>query len=121
LLVTEAMHGAVVADALRVPWIALRMYSKIDEFKWRDWCASLRLPYEPLTPRRLFDTPEERVSGWTPFAARAVRRARRPSFTLRLKRAAHNMEPSLSSDQVVESATDRMASEVERLRREHFG
>jgi hypothetical protein len=44
LLLTEALHGAIVADALRVPWIPLRMYDRYSEFKWRDWTQSMQLP-----------------------------------------------------------------------------
>ncbi len=54
LVLAEAMHAAIVADALRVPWIALRLNDHINEFKWEDWCASIELPYEPvvITPIR---------------------------------------------------------------------
>jgi hypothetical protein len=44
LLLTEAMHGAIVADALRVPWIPVRMYGRFAEFKWQDWSQSIRVP-----------------------------------------------------------------------------
>ena len=47
LVVTEAMHGAIVADTLRIPWIPISISPAIEEFKWRDWCASLNLPFEP--------------------------------------------------------------------------
>jgi len=45
VLVSEAMHGAIVADTLRVPWIPVRTSPKILPFKWRDWCASMQVPY----------------------------------------------------------------------------
>ena len=44
LLLTEALHGAIVADALRVPWISIRLYDRYSEFKWRDWTQSMQLP-----------------------------------------------------------------------------
>jgi succinoglycan biosynthesis protein ExoV len=44
----EAMHGAIVADAYRVPWIAVNFYPHINFFKWEDWCASLEMNYKPL-------------------------------------------------------------------------
>jgi succinoglycan biosynthesis protein ExoV len=48
LLVTEAMHGAIVADGMRVPWVPVRVFQQVLGFKWDDWCASLGLTYEPL-------------------------------------------------------------------------
>lgn len=47
LLISEALHGAVAADALRVPWIAIDASSHVYSFKWEDWCASLDLAYRP--------------------------------------------------------------------------
>ncbi|WP_326533346.1 polysaccharide pyruvyl transferase family protein [Pseudorhodoferax sp.] len=47
LVVTEAMHGAIVADTLRIPWIPLAISPAVEEFKWRDWCLSMNLPFQP--------------------------------------------------------------------------
>ncbi|MEL6353810.1 MAG: polysaccharide pyruvyl transferase family protein [Cyanobacteria bacterium J06627_28] len=44
-LISEAMHGAIVADTLRVPWLPVRTSPKILPFKWKDWCASIDLSY----------------------------------------------------------------------------
>lgn len=46
LVITAAMHGAIVADALRVPWISLKSNAGIPDFKWTDFCQSLSLEYQ---------------------------------------------------------------------------
>jgi succinoglycan biosynthesis protein ExoV len=48
LVVTEAMHGAVVADALRIPWIPISIAPDALPFKWWDWALSLNMTYEPI-------------------------------------------------------------------------
>ena len=54
MIICEAMHGAIVADTLRVPWIPLKAYTTINEFKWRDWAASMNLDYHPHRLRSLY-------------------------------------------------------------------
>ncbi|QCR22606.1 polysaccharide pyruvyl transferase family protein [Pontibacter sp. SGAir0037] len=55
VVIAEAMHGAIVADTLRVPWIPVKFYKSINEFKWLDWTQSLNLQYEPTVLRPLYD------------------------------------------------------------------
>ncbi|WP_100611950.1 polysaccharide pyruvyl transferase family protein [Confluentibacter lentus] len=49
LVVSEAMHGAIIADICRVHWKRVRFYSHIhetevvSEFKWNDWLYSVNL------------------------------------------------------------------------------
>lgn len=47
LIVAESMHGAILADALRVPWTPVTTSNSINSFKWNDWAQSLGVTYEP--------------------------------------------------------------------------
>jgi hypothetical protein len=57
LVIAEAMHGAIVADAYRVPWIAVSTSPRVNLFKWHDWAASLQLKptFHVLPPLGLSD------------------------------------------------------------------
>ncbi|MDW3211693.1 MAG: hypothetical protein R8N23_17630 [Reichenbachiella sp.] len=49
LVIAEAMHGAIIADILRVPWLRLKLKAHhfeqeaTSEFKWSDWLLSMTL------------------------------------------------------------------------------
>ncbi len=47
VLLTEAMHGAIVADVLRVPWVPVHTGRGVLAFKWEDWCRSMGVAYQP--------------------------------------------------------------------------
>ncbi len=46
VLISEALHGAIVADAFRVPWIPIKAYGGISNFKWNDWASSMNISFE---------------------------------------------------------------------------
>ncbi len=58
VLLAEAMHGAIVADALRTAWIPIITSPRILSFKWQDWCASIGVPYRPWRLLPLPDYPK---------------------------------------------------------------
>ena len=53
VLLTDAMHGAIVADCLRIPWLPLKVMPDILEFKWQDWCMAMDVIYKPFSLIRL--------------------------------------------------------------------
>jgi succinoglycan biosynthesis protein ExoV len=126
LLITEALHGAIVADALGVPWIPVASNPLILPFKWRDWLAGVGLSYEPyrlpqawLLPRRqrfergLYDDQES----WTRESAKCLfGPIRRMQCTLALKRAARSGQGSLADRDVVSRKVDELLERVERFR-----
>lgn len=48
LVLAESLHAAIIADSYRIPWIGIRTSEGINNFKWRDWCASIGVTYEPV-------------------------------------------------------------------------
>lgn len=57
LVIAEAMHGAIVADAYRVPWIPVSTSARVNLFKWHDWAASLQLKpvFHTMSPLGMSD------------------------------------------------------------------
>lgn len=54
ILLTEAMHGAIVADAYRIPWIPVKTIKTINDFKWRDYLGTVGLAFYPNNLKTLY-------------------------------------------------------------------
>ena len=52
LVIAESMHGAIVADAFRVPWVAI-VSGRDTPMKWHDWALALGMNYRPYEVGRL--------------------------------------------------------------------
>lgn len=55
VLLAEAMHGAIIADAIGIPWVPVVGYGTINTFKWQDFASSMGLSYVPHRIPTLFD------------------------------------------------------------------
>jgi len=61
LIISEAMHGAIIADIFRIPWIPVVIYNQfVLDFKWKDWCSSIGVEYKPIKLFSIYK--EERIS-----------------------------------------------------------
>jgi succinoglycan biosynthesis protein ExoV len=96
ILLTEAMHGAIVADALRIPWIAIRTRPSINTFKWEDWCRSMELTYSPASLPTIWPKRRDANAMW-----RARRWSRLKVVALGLRLIAARTRPSLSRQEVL--------------------
>ena len=127
VLVTEAMHGAIVADALRVPWIAVQPSVPMHRQKWLDWASALDVRLEPvvLGPSSVY---EARVSASLtgPLAglARAGTPGRHAANLLLNARATKALQsaikrsPQLSTDSAMERVLQRLETAADRVRRD---
>ncbi|MER1372331.1 hypothetical protein KJR88_26555 [Klebsiella pneumoniae] len=48
MVLADAMHAAIIADAMRVPWIPLITSPQINTFKWLDWTQTIKENYSPI-------------------------------------------------------------------------
>lgn len=70
VVVTEAMHGAIIADALRTPWLPVVTGDHINTEKWRDWAETVGV--EPVFERLAFrfKSPSHSLSRWLKLSVR---------------------------------------------------
>ena len=61
VLLTEAMHGAIMADAYRVSWVPMKANADVKQFKWEDWCNTVHVKYEPHEILPIWDISERSV------------------------------------------------------------
>ena len=128
VLISEALHGAIVADALGVPWVAIEPLAAIHRPKWYDWADTLdvtlrfhRLPASSLLERArvsrlaafhagrgLLDRHAERLRGvaseW--FVDRAARSLYRAALAV----------PQLSCRSALDRCQTRMLEQLHTLR-----
>ena len=131
LVITEAMHGAIVADALRIPWIPLLPISPDHRGKWLDWAEALGINLHPYrhwassiaeasqaTKYRPKLGPLMRALASSPLSG-VIDKGMIHAAAHRLSRLA-KAHPSLSADREMDRATERMLDKVTQLRRDYM-
>jgi succinoglycan biosynthesis protein ExoV len=114
VLLTEAMHGAIVADALRIPWIPIVSKPKILSFKWQDWCQSIGVEYQPIHLPRLIDPNTQK---WPRNFACSVNNWFMAKSTIsRFKEIMKKSKPILSKDITVETLTLKVEERLEQFK-----
>jgi succinoglycan biosynthesis protein ExoV len=111
LVLTESLHGAVVADTYRIPWVAISAHPHINAFKWTDWCASMGLTYDPRRLPSLSTTAHE----WEALSSfrRTLRLIKQRRF---LRRVVTRARPSLSNYKRLHDVTAGLHEALGRLK-----
>lgn len=127
VVITEAMHGAIVSDALRVPWIAAQPIHGQHRAKWEDWASALDLKIrpEPIKPSGFLEFliakigQRGTISSKLQFHGKFLNGFRHDSFVIgaaeQLQKVART-EPQMSTDSAIKRSHERMLREVERLK-----
>lgn len=112
LVITEAMHGAILADTLRTPWVPIQFLHH-HRFKWQDWFDSMEMPYECRIMHPMFS--DKGPSGEMPLKAFARAAYRQIKWT-RAKQALRGIlgeaVPILSADDVLPNRKQRLIDRV---------
>jgi succinoglycan biosynthesis protein ExoV len=127
LLLSEALHGVIVADALRVPWIALRPLARIHRAKWQDWAETMHLHprFQSLSASTLREWAANSKLGYWHATRRWLDKQDDRLHRLTLEhlvvragdalRRAMAVDPQLSADSTLQSCQSRMLEAVHAL------
>jgi succinoglycan biosynthesis protein ExoV len=122
-IITEAMHGAILADIFRIPWHRLVFSTPhneggmVSEFKWNDWMNSVGLKNIEATQVKHYRRPflhnwiKNATKGMvsTEFYVRSVGKRDMLEAITNIK------DYHLSSDSAISEVDDKLSAEVMRI------
>ncbi len=95
LLLTESLHGAILADTFGVPWLPFATNADFNQFKWVDWAMSVQttlkltaVPPPDALPLLLHGRPRQRWGNAQPIDADTAVAQGRLSAAARRRRVA---------------------------------
>ena len=148
LVIAESMHAAILADAFRVPWVAVTTSTSINDFKWSDWASSVGASYNPrfvpvstraeavakrarfwgmqfdrqaIVPPTIVPTDEVMTrSKPAPAGLRAMAKQVLAAPSILALWQASRAEPQLSPDGALERLKDRFHTVLDGVRKDYF-
>lgn len=130
LIISEAMHGIIIADALRIPWRAVEPYNPSHRAKWQDWASALgvTVDFTRLGPSNGVEWLADKLAIYPRgkfFLRKHANRLREmkidmplPWVAARLKRIA-SLDGQLSDDVAIERAHTEMLRQLEQLKKDY--
>ncbi|MDF2177297.1 polysaccharide pyruvyl transferase family protein [Aliiglaciecola sp. CAU 1673] len=117
-VVTEAMHGAIIADALRVPWLP---YSSITashekethQFKWTDWCQSVGMEFSELNLPILWNPKKMGI------ASRLKQAVKKRIICNKLKHYASADNALLSDDKIFSERMQQLKEQIKKAQKDY--
>lgn len=145
LVICEAMHGAIVSDAFRIPWIPIIPLVKAHRDKWYDWAEALQIKlssqslipssiYEARTTNDLNNAEGNHLTADIISASKEINSSLISKIRGAIKTGLNRIilyisacrlnfiartTPHLSKDEVIEDITRKMLDKLEILRRNY--
>jgi succinoglycan biosynthesis protein ExoV len=113
VLFTEALHGAIVADTLRIPWVPVHTRDHILSSKWVDWCTSVGLTYKPVRVFSVWDLKEKFT-----LQRRLRHKAKQFAVSLQLNLIHLLVKPVLSDERRIEQLIGELNTRLDTLRKD---
>ncbi|GAC15094.1 polysaccharide pyruvyl transferase family protein [Aliiglaciecola lipolytica] len=138
-VLTEAMHGAILADAYNVPWHPVKAYDYINDFKWQDWAQSLELEvsFSHIPPtwkgdiglntksklinkvKRLSKRIGYHPESWTPPPTSESKKSHLKNVAAQLQKLAETQEFKLSNKSLREKKTEQLSAVIDEFVKAH--
>lgn len=117
-VITESMHGAIFADALRIPWASFTSYSRYlegetNEFKWTDWLHSMNLKIQRHSLPIIW--PEENTS----LLGKTKLHIKNKLIKLKIQQIASDSMYNLSDQDIFEQKISKILEMVEVFKSDH--
>ena len=121
LILAEAMHGAITAEAFRIPWIPVSApFPDQNQFKWLDLCETLDVEYHPHL-HRAYWSPRAKPHGLLDRARNVYKAVKRAHVRRRIQTIAETIAPTLSRNSRFDSLKQRYAETFLRFRHDVAG
>ena len=125
-IISEAMHGAILADIMRIPWarFVFSTYrnesSQVSEFKWMDWMFSLNLKYPGFLPIPMTN----KINNGIAKISRGkiyLNSVFKHSITKIIIKKMVEWEPSytLSKDYILNKVNSKLCEQIEKFRKDY--
>ncbi len=125
-VISEAMHGVIISDALRVPWRAIVPLDPANRAKWYDWASALdvSIDFDTLGPSNPVEALAalRKDTAWRKAITFRHRRIRQLTGDMAFGSAGATLQAvaakpgQLSTDAAIEAAHAAMLAQVERLK-----
>ncbi|WP_018169295.1 polysaccharide pyruvyl transferase family protein [Thioalkalivibrio sp. ALMg9] len=105
-LICSAMHGAITAEALRVPWLPVITNRQMLLSKWHDWSASMQTEVHFHKLPTIWSHANRSPHGWV------LAKFKGNAFSRKLKQLARKGNFQLGADRILQDRIQRIENKI---------